>query len=226
MLPIPFNNPATYPGHSGVDFGQRQGTPFRASGPGKIHKFTYNSRSGYAVWVRYDGGPTVGYCHMPSHAACPPIGTRVSEGTHIGNVGWTGHVIPAGPQGAHLHAEIDGHATTAGFWKFFTASRVVGQGSAAGGKDPKPKPTPEPVPEEEEEEEDMAMKGAQYKNAAGTQVFMLFNEVSGFCAEHSGVDSTYNNPLAREWDTNSWPTITEGHAKVIKASLAQVRTNK
>lgn len=223
MLPIPFNNPATYPGHSGVDFGQSRGTTFRASGNGVVSSFSYNSRSGYTTWVRYDGGPKVGYCHMDSPASrIARVGQRVSEGSALGLVGSLGK----NSTGPHLHVEVEGHATTAGFWKFFTASRVVGQGSAAGGKDPKPKPTPEPVPEEEEEEEDMAMKGAQYKNAAGTQVFMLFNEVSGFCAEHSGVDSTYNNPLAREWDTNSWPTITEGHAKVIKASLAQVRTNK
>lgn len=88
---------------------------------------------------------------------------------------------------------------------------------------PTPNPTPTPTPEEEEDEE-MALKGAHYTNKAGTSVYILFNEVSGFYVEHSGVDGgTYNNPIARDWGTGSWPVITEGHAVVIKRSLDAVR---
>lgn len=124
-LPIPFSNPATYPGHSGVDYAQRRGTPFLASGPGRVTTLSRNARGGFYIWVKYDAiGPEVGYHHMDSHNGCPPVGSRVSEGTRLGYVGNTGNST-----GPHLHSEVAGHRTTAGYWKFFDSSRVVGGGS-------------------------------------------------------------------------------------------------
>lgn len=123
-LPIPFNNPATYPGHTGVDYGQRLDTPIRASGSGVIKRRTYNERAGYAVWVQYDDMPVgdeVGYCHLDDYSQSPPIGTRVVEGTVIGLVGNTGKST-----GPHLHSEVRNHPTTDGYWKFFNPNRVVG----------------------------------------------------------------------------------------------------
>lgn len=94
---------------------------------------------------------------------------------------------------------------------------------SGGGNSSKPEPTPELTKEDEDEE--MAMKGAQYDTAAGTKVFILFNDNSGFYSEHSGVDGGYNNALATgtAWDTGNWPSITEGHAKVLKSNLDKVR---
>lgn len=128
LLPIPFGNPYTYAGHSGVDFPQMRGTPFRASGPGVVSSIDYSPRAGYTVWVRYDSGPNVGYCHMDYRTSNVRVGQRVSEGTILGLVGSLG-LASTGP---HLHVEVAGHATTAGFWKFFDRNRVVGQGSSAG----------------------------------------------------------------------------------------------
>lgn len=86
-----------------------------------------------------------------------------------------------------------------------------------------PKPVP-PVDPDEDEDDDMAkMKGAVYSPTAGKYVYILFNEVSGWYLEHSGTPSSYNNPLAQNWETNSWPTITLAHAKGLKASLDKVR---
>ncbi|MES2866289.1 MAG: hypothetical protein V4703_05965, partial [Actinomycetota bacterium] len=82
--------------------------------------------------------------------------------------------------------------------------------------------TPTPAAEQEEEDEDMAMKGAHYPVGNKT-VYLLFNEVSGFYVEHSGVDGGYNNEIAKNWDTNSWAKITQAHATVIKRSLDAVR---
>lgn len=132
LLPIPFNNPRTYAGHSGVDYGQPLGTPFRASGPGKVVTRSYNSRGGYFVWVQYDNGPKVGYHHMDSHRGVPAVGARVSLGSLLGYVGNTGNST-----GPHLHSEVAGYATTAGYWRFFDRNRVVGQAapSTAGGAD-------------------------------------------------------------------------------------------
>lgn len=121
-LPIPFGNPMTYAGHSGVDFPQPAGTPFRASGSGVVTWLGSNSRGGYFIWVKYDAiGPKVGYHHMPSHAACPREGARFSVGDQLGVVGNTGNST-----GPHLHSEVEGYATTAGYWQFFDRNRVVG----------------------------------------------------------------------------------------------------
>lgn len=148
LLPIPFNNPATYAGHSGVDFPQPRGTPFRASWPGVVTSIDYGPRPGHTVWVRYDTGVLVGYCHMDARTTHVRVGQRVTEGTILGLVGSLG-TFSTGP---HLHCEIAGHATTAGFWRFFTASRVVGDGQPAGGNE---RPIPEPDPITPLELEDM-----------------------------------------------------------------------
>ena len=128
LIPIPFGNPYTYAGHSGVDFPQMRGTPFRASGPGVVSSIDYSPRAGHTVWVRYDNGPNVGYCHMDYRTSNVRVGQRVEEGAVLGLVGSLG-LASTGP---HLHVEVAGHATTAGFWKFFDRNRVVGQGSSAG----------------------------------------------------------------------------------------------
>ena len=135
-LPIPFGNPYTYAGHSGVDFPQMRGTPFRASGPGVVSSIDYSPRAGHTVWVRYDSGPNVGYCHMDYRTSNVRVGQRVGEGTVLGLVGSLG-LASTGP---HLHVEVAGHATTAGFWKFFDRDRYVGGGSSSGGAEPE-KPT-------------------------------------------------------------------------------------
>ncbi len=122
LLPIPFGNPTTYAGHSGVDFPQPAGTPIPASGDGVVYHRNVTKNGGYQIWVRYDlNGAEVGYAHMPSHAACPPVGTRVHAGTKLGVVGTTGRT-----SGPHLHAEINGDASTAGFWRRFDRTRIVG----------------------------------------------------------------------------------------------------
>lgn len=129
MLPIPFPNPYDYPKHTGIDFPQPKGTPFRASGPGRVSSVDYGARPGHTVWVQYDNGPNAGYCHMDRRTTDVRVGDRVIEGTILGRVGSLGQ-FSTGP---HLHLEIAGHATAAGVWRFFDRDRVVGQGAPAGG---------------------------------------------------------------------------------------------
>lgn len=171
-LPIPFNNPATYVGHSGVDYAQARGTTFRASGPGRVVSRGRNSRGGFYIWVQYDAGPLVGYHHMDSHAGCPALGARVVEGTPLGHVGNTGNST-----GPHLHSEVSGHATTAGYWRFFDPTRVVGSGSASGGgTNPTPsKPNPDPAPVPEEEDEEMKPFLIWKRNSNGTRQWALIS---------------------------------------------------
>lgn len=148
MLPIPFGNPHTYTHrpHSGVDFPQPRGTIFRASGPGRVASKGHGLRSGYTVWVQYDNGVRVGYVHMDAPTTLVNVGDRVVEGTPLGRIGSKG----LNSTGPHLHAEVSGHATTAGFWKFFDRNRVVGS-SVSGGT---PTVTPEPEPPTASPEED------------------------------------------------------------------------
>lgn len=145
-LPIPFGNPATYKGHSGVDYPGHAGEVIRASGPGSVVSRGRNDRGGFYVWIQYDNGPLVGYHHMNSHLGVPSLRDRVDIGSQLGFVGWSGRVVPPGRAGVHLHSEVSGHATTAGYWKFFDPNRVVGSGSSAGGGEvPPAPPTPSPV---------------------------------------------------------------------------------
>ncbi|WP_314647612.1 peptidoglycan DD-metalloendopeptidase family protein [uncultured Microbacterium sp.] len=141
MLPVPFSNPTTYAGHSGVDFPVPSGTAIRASGPGIVTGRRWqNANAGYSTLVQYDNGPLVLYCHQPNLNAIPAVGTRVSEGTVIGAVGSTGRST-----GPHLHMEImsgRGVHTYAGIWNYFTRSRVVGAGSSSNGNRTK-RPTAE-----------------------------------------------------------------------------------
>ena len=125
---MPFGNPATYPGHSGIDYPQPSGTPFRASGSGVVTWLGSNARGGNFIWVKYDAiGPKVGYHHMPSHAGCPREGARFNEGDQLGFVGSTGNST-----GPHLHSEVEGYASTSGYWQFFDRNRVVGSGGGGG----------------------------------------------------------------------------------------------
>ncbi|UGS26586.1 M23 family metallopeptidase [Microbacterium resistens] len=138
MLPIPFDNPSTYPGHAGVDFGQSRGTLIPASGPGVVSALTYAPKPGYVTWVRYDEYPDyeVGYCHQDSPDR-PAIGTRVNEGDWLGWVGSTG----TNSDGPHLHLETDPGGTYEAVWDLFTAARIVGRATT---------PTPPPnVPKED-----------------------------------------------------------------------------
>lgn len=125
-LPMPFGNPNTYPGHSGVDFPQPDGTPIRASGNGVVGLLNKTERGGWTTWIDYDGGPGVAYAHQWRHYV--PKGMRVTEGTVIGYVGSSGHST-----GPHLHIEIADQPGEAAVWRYFDRGRVVGGGGAGAG---------------------------------------------------------------------------------------------
>lgn len=169
-LPIPFGNPRSYKGHSGVDFGQPRGTPIPASGPGKVSHRGRSTRGGCYIWVKYDNGPLAGYHHMDNHGGCPPDGARVVEGTRLGYVGSLG-LFSTGP---HLHSEISGEATTAGYWKYFDRNRVVGSRPAGGGGTPI---TPEPTQRRRQKEDDTMY--VQHENKKYPQVYATFTDANG-----------------------------------------------
>jgi len=158
MLPAPFGNPYTYPGHSGVDFPQPLGTRILASGPGRIHyRGWLNARAGWTASVDYGGGLIVGYCHMPDIGAVPPVGTLVDEGTRIGLVGSSGSST-----GPHLHLEIlsgAGAGTYEGVWRHFDRNRVVG---ATAGTPAGTITQPVTAPKESDDMQSISINGNQY----------------------------------------------------------------
>ena len=90
--------------------------------------------------------------------------------------------------------------------------------------DPAPAGHTIPTTQEDEEDDMASLKGATYVRAADkANVCILFNEASGFYFEHTGVGGKYNNPIAENWGTGTWPPITESHATVIKRALDAVR---
>lgn len=166
-LPIPFSTWKTRLVHSGIDFPKTSGTPFHASGPGKVLRLSHSAKGGYWIVVQYDVGVTVGYAHMNSHKDCPKPGTRVKLGTFLGYVGFAGNVRPAGKQGAHIHLEIIGVGTQSAVWKWFDKKRAV-----VAGRPVAPKPStggapsaPAPTNTAPQEEDDMPIIIVQRKNA-------------------------------------------------------------
>jgi hypothetical protein len=126
-LAMPFANPNTYAGHSGVDFPQSSGTLVRASDDFTVVRRGWiNNGAGNGAIVRYDkmNGLEVLYCHFNNNNYVPNIGAKGAAGTVIGSVGSTGNST-----GPHLHMEImvgrDAH-TYNGIWNYFNRNGVVG----------------------------------------------------------------------------------------------------
>lgn len=175
-FPMPFDNPRTYPGHSGVDFPQNRGTPIRASGPGRVLRLPKTDAGGHWTTILYDNGVTVGYAHQDNPVTVVKVGERVREGTVIGYVGSLGRRST----GPHLHMERIGHGTYAAMMAILDTSRVVGT--------PAPASTPKTVPASpEEDEEDMYIanvKNGNFYMVIGKQAHAL-GAASG--ARESGI---------------------------------------
>lgn len=209
-LPIPFDNPHTYAGHSGVDFPQPRGTIFRASGPGRVGLHRTTPAGGCMIWVDYASGVGVGYAHMDSYRDCPPVGADVEEGTMLGHVGNSGHST-----GAHLHVEVARYATTAGFWLFFDPHRVVGQGSTASGPTPAPTPAPPTVPEEDD------LMRYMYCKDSGGDLWTLLNVTSGETIQTR--DQTVANGWATVWGTARIVSVQEHNNAIDAVKKTAVR---
>lgn len=104
----PFGSPRSYGRHRGVDYGAGYGTPIGAIAEGTVVVNTWSGCLGNVVVVQHPDGMFSGYGHM--HGKSPlPVGTSVSKGSHVGQLGNTG-TCTTGP---HLHMTL-GYA--AGSW--------------------------------------------------------------------------------------------------------------
>ena len=94
-----------YSGHNGVDFANGPGlygASVVASDDGQVvgadmWEYSY----GHHVTIDHGNGMKTIYCHMSNISVS--VGQNVKKGQVIGGVGCTGHVIPAGVGGTHLH---------------------------------------------------------------------------------------------------------------------------
>lgn len=192
----------------GTDYGAAYGSDLYAVEAGTVTyvKTTNSGAMGRVIEYALDDGRHTRSLHLSE--VWVSIGERVARGQRIGRTGASGYDSDWG-YGAHLHQTLwPGPA-----W----AAPTIDFELYVGG--------PPPTPPDDEEDTMPAMKGVNYQASSGTTVHILFNEASGFYVEHSGVPGEYNNSLAQCWETNSWPTITEAHAKVIKAALDKTRAD-
>ncbi|KQM61670.1 MULTISPECIES: M23 family metallopeptidase [unclassified Sphingomonas] len=93
--------------HRGTDFAAPTGTPIFAAGDATVTFAGMKGANGNFVRLRHDNGWETLYLHMNRIAAAIVPGSRVAQGTQIGEVGTTGRST-----GPHLHYEvhIDGQA--------------------------------------------------------------------------------------------------------------------
>ena len=92
--------------HGGIDYAATAGTPIHAAASGTVVYSGANSSYGNTVVVKTvdENGKTLFYtvyAHQQSIEAMPKVGTTVSQGDSIGQVGNTGISY-----GAHLHFEV------------------------------------------------------------------------------------------------------------------------
>lgn len=142
---LPFSNPNLADGwgstagranpHRGVDFPQAANTPIPAVADGVVRVVTFNGCLGNVIVLEHADGMFSGYAHMIRTSPLA-IGTVVSRGQTIGNVGTTGTCTT----GNHLHltmsASVNGYytGTTVDPYKYIQATRyaaAIARGAAS-----------------------------------------------------------------------------------------------
>lgn len=224
LLPMPFNNPRTYPNHSGVDFPQPRGTPIRASGPGVVLRTSYTLAGGYWTVIRYDNGATFGYAHQDRPVTVVKASQRVVESQVIGYVGSLG-LRSTGP---HLHLTDIDNQTYAATMARLDTSRVVGQGTPAGsGGTPVDRPTLPDIPTPAREEPDMATgiiytDDAADKNRSGA----IINTDSGFVSKFGWFTKSYADNLAKGFGLPAAGQVTRGQYDQILKDMGELRARQ
>jgi murein DD-endopeptidase MepM/ murein hydrolase activator NlpD len=102
----PVNGPVTSPFgyrwgrlHAGIDIGVPYGTPIHAAASGTVVLAGWVGGYGNYTCIDHGGGLATCYAHQSAFAVS--VGSQVSQGQVIGDVGSTGHSF-----GAHLHFEV------------------------------------------------------------------------------------------------------------------------
>lgn len=90
--------------HTGIDYACPVGTPILASAGGVVIAAGWDLTGyGFRVILKHADGRATLYAHLDSIDV--NAGESVLQGQVIGYSGWSGNVVPQGPEGAHLHFE-------------------------------------------------------------------------------------------------------------------------
>lgn len=93
--------------YNAVDFATGEcDSPIFAAAQGEIQRTGWDTRAGRYVRILHPNGVVTFYGHMSKIAVS--AGQKVSQGQIIGYIGYSGHTIPAGPGGCHLHFDVRG----------------------------------------------------------------------------------------------------------------------
>lgn len=97
----------TLAGHNGVDFGLPTGTAILACSEGTVKEVEYQEQGyGLHIHIEHAWGESI-YAHLSQAYVFP--GQSVTSCQVIGLSGWSGYVLPPGPEGAHLHFGVRVH---------------------------------------------------------------------------------------------------------------------
>lgn len=193
--------PDTSAFHSGIDL---VGFPInKAPFAGRVIFARYNGGAGNEVRVQKSNGDVARIKHNARFLVTE--GQSVAEGQDVGVMGTTG-----ASTGIHCHFETWPGGTAHTNPRVYMASAIAAGGDTTpiGG---------------DEDEDDMKNSGFYYTRGSDkVVVYLIVNTISGWYHEYSGVGGTYNNPVAAAFGTGSYASITEAHAKVIKAACDRV----
>lgn len=93
--------------YNAVDFATgRCGSPVYAAAGGVVQRVGWDRWAGRYLRIIHPNRVVTLYGHFSKIIVS--VGQRVSQGEIIGYVGYSGHTIPAGPAGCHLHFEVRG----------------------------------------------------------------------------------------------------------------------
>lgn len=87
--------------HKGIDYSAPAGTPVYAAGDGVIVKLYTSKSYGNYIRIEHENSFFTAYAHMQAFVDGLEVGSVVSQGDMIGNVGSTGR-----SSGNHLHFEL------------------------------------------------------------------------------------------------------------------------
>lgn len=93
--------------HTGVDFAAPQGTPVKATGPGRVAFIGRRGGYGRVVEISHGSGTMTRYAHLSGVTEGLERGRRVDAGDQIGQVGATG--TATGPN-LHYEVRVEGRA--------------------------------------------------------------------------------------------------------------------
>lgn len=96
--------------HRGIDLVKAHGSPIYAFVAGEVIHASFGRRGtgfgnyGNVVAIKDATGYLHCYCHLD--ICLVQVGQWIARRQVIGRQGWTGHVVPPGPGGSHLHYEV------------------------------------------------------------------------------------------------------------------------